>query len=118
MPDTLQPDGLGPSGQRLWDSIAPPKYDLRPDELRLLEDASRLCDRLDQIEENLADQPFMTQGSRPGQAVVNPLVGEGRAHRATLQVLLKALRIPDAEGAERPTKSEIARSNVSNRWAK
>jgi hypothetical protein len=118
MPDTDEPDGLGPSGQRLWHSMAPPAYELRPDEVRGLLDASRICDRLDQLEDALAQQPLMTQGSRPGQAVVNPLVGEIRAHRATLQVLLKALRIPDSADSERPTKSEIARSNVSNRWAK
>src|SRR5664280_3025194 len=73
--DGTTPDGLGASGRRLWDSIAPPAYDLRPDELRLLEDASRLADRIDDLEGALVGQPLLVQGSRPGMLVVNGLVG-------------------------------------------
>ena len=48
MPTRQRPRGLGAEGVKLWKSIAS-EYDLRADELRVLEDACRLADVIAQL---------------------------------------------------------------------
>jgi hypothetical protein len=74
---------------------------LRPDHLRLLEDAAREADLIDELVEELRGAPKIVLGSQR-QSVANPLIGEIRQHRAVLSGLLRALELPktDTNAAE------------------
>ena len=80
------PEGLGVAGRHLWVSIVgtedDPRYELRPDELRILKDACRASDQIARLEAYLADPdtPLMVTGSNRS-TVLNPAIQEiGRAH--------------------------------------
>lgn len=112
-----RPYGLGEQGRELWDSIAL-RYELRPDELRMLADAAREVDIISRLEADLQDAPLMVKGSM-GQLTASPLVSELRMHRTTLTQLLKALKLPDspAEGErKRAMVSDGARKAARARW--
>lgn len=111
------PAKFGASGRRLWRTVVE-RYELRPDEARLLGDACREADIIERLEEALADAPLIVKGSM-GQLVASPLVSEVRQHRAVLAGLLKALKLPDppAEAERRQTAvSEQARAAARARW--
>lgn len=111
------PDGLGRAGSRLWESIAG-AYELRADEVSLLEDACREKDIVARLEEALADAPLTVKGSM-GQEVASPLVSEVRQHRTTLASLLKALKLPDSPAGAQRRKAEVsekAREAARARW--
>ncbi len=111
------PRGLDSAGKSLWSSVTD-KYDLRVDELVVLEKACRASDRIAKMEAELEGSDFMVKGSM-GQPVVNPLVAEIRAHEALVQRLLGGLKLPDdasASGAEQP-RSTQARAAAQSRWA-
>lgn len=108
------PAKLGAKAERLWASTTE-KWDLRPDELRVLEDACRQVDLVERIEKELADQDLIVRGSQ-GQPVANPLVQEIRQHRATLQRLLGALKLPDEDGRAAESRSSAARAAANARW--
>ena len=111
------PTGLDRAGKSLWSSVAG-KYELRADELRLLEDAAREADLIETLNNSLAGLPLMMKGST-GQDIVNPIYGELRQHRSALAGLLRALKLPDEDpvraGVDR---SSAARSAANARWAK
>lgn len=109
------PKGLKPAGAALWRSIVG-KWDLRPDELRILREAAREVDLIDIMERELAGDKVMIAGSM-GQRVVNPLITELRQHRATLAQLLRQLKLPDESGGEQETRSTQARAAANSRWA-
>ena len=89
------PPTLRAPGKALWKSIAA-KYDLRPDELRTLEDACAATDMLADLEKGWRDlgRPFMSKGSM-GQEVEHPLIGSIDKQRKTRQAFLKQLKLPD-----------------------
>lgn len=112
-----QPAKLGPAGRRLWREVVE-RYELRPDEARLLTDACREADIIDRLEAALADASLVVKGSM-GQLVASPLVSEVRQHRSVLARLLKALNLPDtpAEAERRHNAvSEQARAAARARW--
>ena len=108
------PRGLAKSGRRMWREISS-VYDLRTDEARILEDACRQADLVDELEAARADSPYMVKGSQ-GQDVINPLISELRQHRGTLKSLLSSLNLPDESG-ETP-RSVSARRAAASRWSK
>lgn len=110
------PDGLDAAGSKMWESIAG-KYELRPDEIRILEDACREADLVDDLagEAKFADR--IVKGSQ-GQPVINPLISELRQHRSTLASLLRQLHLPDDEKSAADKSSAAGRALVSNRWHK
>ncbi len=110
---TPEPKGLGPAGRSLWKSVAA-EYMLRPDELRVLEHCAHLEDRIRQLEDELAGQPVMVEGSR-GQPVLNPLVAEIRFSRETFARTIAKLRLPDDYGMPR-NPSVSARELARARW--
>jgi hypothetical protein len=111
------PAKLGAKGKALWNQIIT-GYDLRPDEVRTLEDVCREADLIERLEEQLRGSDLMVKGSQ-GQLVASPLVSELRQHRATLTVMLKALKLPDTDATaqrQRDLVSEQARSAARARW--
>ncbi|WP_328439130.1 hypothetical protein [Nocardia puris] len=110
------PKGLKPAARNLWNSVVG-KWDLRPDEQRVLREACREVDLIDALEDALSGDSIMIPGSM-GQRVVNPLVTELRQHRATLAQLLRQLKLPDADGgeAEKEARSVAARAAANARW--
>lgn len=114
---TAPPPGLGARGLQLWADVAE-HYDLRPDELAVLEQACRTLETIARLDEAMVDQPLVVSGSM-GQAREAPLVSEARQQRATLARLLAQLKLPDqaviadARGA---TRSAAARHAAQTRW--
>lgn len=116
-PKPTTPAGLEKAGRKLWTQIARSgKYELRPDELRVLEDACREADLIDDLTGALKGLPRIVRGSM-GQDVINPLISELRQHRATLKSLLGALSLPDSPSESRP-RSVSARGAAQSRWGK
>ncbi|MDM2104305.1 hypothetical protein PP405_11520 [Mycobacteroides abscessus] len=117
------PRELGKGGRKLWNSTKSQGYILRPDEVRVLEDACREADLIDDIQSAWkaakARDEFMVSGSM-GQQVINPLVSELRQHRATLAGLLAKLKLPDTQagsaGAE-STRGDQQRAAANSRWS-
>lgn len=112
------PAGLSKRANKRWNDIVT-AWDLRPDELRILEDACREMDLVDELEKARRAMPLMIEGST-GQLVVNPLVQEVRQHRSILSGLLRALKLPesDDERAElaAESRSASARHAAKSRW--
>lgn len=105
----------------MWREIVA-KYDLRQDELRILEDACSEADLIDDLAAEAKDAPKIVRGSQ-GQDVINPLISELRQHRSTLAQLLSKLKLPDdpGEGAgaqTESTRSTSARKAAQSRWSK
>lgn len=116
-PAPQMPDKLGEGGAALWREITE-AYELRPDELVLLEAACREVDLVDRLDTELAGADLLVAGSL-GQDRVHPLLVEIRLHRATLAGLLKRLNLPDESpySAERGARvSEAARKAARARW--
>lgn len=117
------PRGLGTGGKRLWQAITG-KYELRPDELRTLEDSCRECDLIDQMEAEQKGQPKTAKGSM-GQTVAAPLISEMRQHRATLTVMLRSLKLPEVDAAalaaeveRKAGESDRKRAAAQARWTR
>lgn len=87
------PPRLDPPGRRLWRDVVD-VYELRPDELLVLEKACRTADDSARLDAALKDAPLMVTGST-GQQRHNPLMHEARQTRALLAALLRQLALPD-----------------------
>lgn len=112
----LMPPNLGLAGRQLWTGIAS-KYELRADELRLLEDAASEADLIEALNEGLVGLPLMMKGST-GQDIVNPIYGELRQHRMALKGILGSLKLPDENGeAATGARSAAARTAANARWS-
>jgi hypothetical protein len=109
------PVGLSAKAAKFWREVTT-NYALRPDELRVLEDACREVDLIDVLRKEMAKAPLYMTGSM-GQSVINPVVPELRQHRATLASLLKFLKIPDESVGHVP-RSVGARAAAQARWGK
>jgi hypothetical protein len=108
---THAPKGLGLTGKRLWRDISG-KYELRPDELRLLETSCKTADLIDRLEAAMDGQPAMVPGSR-GQEIAHPLLAEIRMQRIAFSALLRSLKLPDEGSGGRNQQRDAATS----RWA-
>lgn len=114
MASKVAPQGLGDAGQSLWADITS-AYDLRPDELRILESACFEMDLIARMQVESVTGDLIVRGSQ-GQPVANPLVQELRQHRSTLRGLLGQLKLPDEDGRAASARSEQARNAVNARW--
>lgn len=109
------PKDLSANGRALWRDVAT-SYQLRVDEYRVLEDACREADLIDDLQIEAKGAERVVRGSQ-GQPVINPLISELRQHRSTLASLLRQLKLPDpADTAE--ARSTAARSAANARWSK
>jgi hypothetical protein len=113
------PKGLAKGGLTLWRAIVR-TGELRPDSLRVLQDACREADLIDDLEQSLVGEPRTVTGSQ-GQVVIHPIISELRQHRATLSSLLRALDLPkvDQSGSEKSHDArEAAISLARARWGR
>lgn len=110
------PSILGPKGRRFWREITA-RYMLRPDELRILQDAAAELELIDEMVAEAKGAPHIVHGSQ-GQPVINPLISELRQHRATLASLLKQLKLPDENAGSSAPRSVSARKAAQARWNK
>lgn len=120
------PAGITGKGKVLWDGVVR-LYDLRPDELRILEDAAREAVLIDKLDRTLGAGSVLVEGSR-GQTRVSPIVSEIRQHRSTLARLLTSLHLPDdpeshtgsapalTEEEKASARSTAARKAAHARW--
>lgn len=117
------PRGLSAAANSRWNAIVS-HWDLRPDELRVLEDACREMDLISGLQAVVDEQGMMTTGSM-GQPVVHPAVQEVRQHRTVLAALFRQLKLPDEglDAGARPSdlgaesRSAAARHAAKSRWA-
>ncbi|WP_043648046.1 hypothetical protein [Nocardia thailandica] len=112
-PRQTAPKGLGAPGRALWRDVTA-KYQLRADEMRVLEAACREADLIDRLETEMPAAKLIVTGSQ-GQPVINPMIPELRQHRATMAQLLRQLKLPD-EGASAEQRSNAARDAANARW--
>ena len=107
------PASLSDAGKALWADVVA-KYDLRPDELRTLEDACAASDMLAELMSAWNDlgRPYITRGSM-GQEVEHPLIGSIDKQRKARQAFIKQLKLPDDGGG----KSNQQRDAAQSRWA-
>lgn len=113
------PDGLERSGTALWSSITE-KYEFRPDELSVLEDACRTADIITDMEKAWSDdgRPMTSRGSQ-GQLIAHPLISELRQYRAARARLLAQLKLPDEGSSDvGGALSAKNRAAANARWAK
>jgi hypothetical protein len=83
---------LNANAQAFYDEINK-LFELEPHERLLLEAASRVLERIEELEARL-DGELVTQTARGGQPRVHPLVPEIRQQYLVLGRLLAALRLP------------------------
>lgn len=100
------PRNLAAGGRRLWDSVLA-SHTLRADEIRVLEDACREADLIDEMESEQRGASKTTRGSM-GQVVAAPLVSELRQHRATLTTMLRSLNLDKAQVADAVAEAQRA----------
>lgn len=110
------PEGLGEKALVIWTEISS-GYDLRIDELRVLEDACREIDLIERLEDELRGAELVVNGSM-GQPVASPLVQELRQHRGVLARLLGWLKLPDEESPAAGGRSASARQAAMARWGR
>lgn len=121
MAKATMPRGLGSKARKKWRDIST-TYELRADELRILEDACREIDLIEQMHEALqptadvdVEDKLIVSGSM-GQPVASPLLQEIRQHRALLGRLWAQLKLPDEDGRAAGLRSESARAAANERW--
>lgn len=108
------PEGLAPAGLAQWRKYD--DYELDAHEERILVEICREIDIVERLEDALKDAPLLVKGSQ-GQDVANPLIGEVRQHRTTINTLMKSLRLPEEEAqAAARSRSESARAAANARW--
>jgi hypothetical protein len=109
------PEGIGAAGKKLWTDITA-KWALRPDELRVLQDAAFEADLIETLNSSTSGEGFelVVKGSQ-GQPVINPLISELRQHRSTLAGLLRQLKLPDENA---PAAGSQQREAANARWSK
>ena len=114
MSKSKPPASLDTAGKALWSDVTS-KYDLRVDELSVLEHACKTADMIATLDKAWDDlgKPFITRGSM-GQDVIHPLIGERRAQQSQMAKLLGQLKLPDEPGGEKPNQH---RSAAQSRWA-
>lgn len=102
------PVELGVRGAELWRSVLE-EHELRPDEMRVLEDACREVDLIELLEDAVRGAPLTARGSQ-GQPVANPLIQELRQHRGLVARLLGSLKLSSEAQEERDGRSRSAQA--------
>lgn len=82
---------LGDAGTRLWNGIAETRS-IDATTYALVLNACRIVDRLDEMQEYIADSPLVMENDK-GDNIANPLIIEHRQQSMALRNLLAALGI-------------------------
>ncbi len=101
------PTGLGPTGLKLWRSIAD-DFTLDVHEELLLTEACRCADRLDRLDVE-ARANDVTVINMKGDRVAHPALTEARQQAIVLSRLLASLRMPSGEAEARPQRRGASR---------
>jgi len=102
------PTGLGRAGRRLWKQVqtdvSEQNMTLDSLESAYLEDAARLSDRIDQLEDVLNDceTGYMVKGVA-GQPVAHPMIAEIRQTRAERARMLARIKVTPPASQEEST---------------
>jgi hypothetical protein len=88
------PKGAGPSGRRLWRSVQA-EFELGEHESALLTAMTRQVDRLDALEELIAEEGLTVTGH--GTVKMHPAVVEARQTAIAVARIGAALRLPAGE---------------------
>lgn len=117
------PARLGARGRRLWREITE-GYDLaeKPAELVMLEEACRIADRLERLDEILSGEvdTWMRLQLPRGEnveelkLVVDGALAEARQQANQLKQLVAALRLPDEVSGKRPQQRGGARGSYQS----
>lgn len=91
------PKGAGPSGRRVWRAVLG-ECELEEHERALVTALVRQVDRLDQLEQLIAEEGLMVTGH--GTVKVHPAVTEGRQSAIAVARISAALRLPAGEEDE------------------
>jgi hypothetical protein len=119
------PARLGARGRRLWREITD-SYDLadKPAELVMLEEACRIADRLEKLDEILSGEvdtwmhlQLPREGSDMIRVVVDGALAEARQQANQLKQLVAALRLPDEVSGKRPQQRGGARGAYQSKGA-
>ena len=113
MSKPLPPGALSDAGTALWVAVVD-KYDLRVDELAVLEGACRAADMVAGLRSVWNDEgrPMYTTGSM-GQLVEHPAPKGIRTWQAAMDAALARLKLPDEQGGGANQQRDAAQS----RWA-
>lgn len=111
------PASLEAAGKAFWGEVIS-KYDLRVDELAVLESACKTADMIATLDKewDALGKPFLTRGSM-GQDVIHPLIGERRAQQSQLAKLLGQLKLPDDPANPAGATPNQQRGAAQSRWA-
>ena len=108
------PNGLDPSGRALWSRITG-TYRPDPHGLQVLEHACRESDDLAALEESIASEGRVIEGSAGPR--LNPATTEARLARLSIGRLLNLLALPSEEDARPMTAgSRYAQRAAVARW--
>jgi phage terminase small subunit len=120
------PSGLSTGAKKVWTKTLE-NYELRQDELALLEHYCMELTIADNLQAALVDAPLMVKASHGGEQI-NPIYPELRMHRQTAMSLWKALKLPDLEAGEEEvpedervvpmSREDSARKAANARWGK
>lgn len=110
------PKNLGTAGLALWRAVTD-KWTLRPDELRVLEDACRDRTWIETMERQIDQDGLMLAGSM-GQPVDHPLLARKLQYEAGFVAKMKFLGLDDdAMASEGESRSSQARDAAKSRWS-
>ncbi|WP_255945095.1 hypothetical protein [Streptomyces odontomachi] len=118
-PKPRPPAKLGPAGRRSWREVVD-RYELRPDESRILGDACREADIVERIEAELTDAPLTVKRSM-GTARRFPVGLRGTAAPLGPRRTAEVAQAPDTPAdvqRKRTAVSAQARAAVRARWGR
>jgi hypothetical protein len=109
------PPGLGTDGRQLHRAVTG-NYELRVDEVKVLEIACREADLIEAMGAELVEAGVTVRGRYAGSRVPNPLIAELRQHRRLYAQLLAQLGLPDEPAAQ--VDAAVERSTQARRAAR
>ncbi|QRP48978.1 hypothetical protein [Amycolatopsis sp. FDAARGOS 1241] len=101
-------------GQALYDQVTE-AFDLRPDELSILELACFELDTVDRLQKAVDELPSLRTKGSMGQDVSAPELGELRQHSLAFANLISRLKISDEDSDEMPKKSPFEVAQMGGR---
>ena len=112
------PSALATTGKSLWDDVVG-KWDLRVDELRVLESACVAADMEAEFIKAWIDlgRPYMSKGSM-GQEVEHPMIGSIDKQAKSKAAHLSRLKLPDEDAPASGDRSTAARAAANARWSR